>query len=94
MEAWYRSIGCVLKTLADVCELNHWSHEELLGRKFKPFGCRWCDYTAKSRKQWLADVEAHAQLDEKARHDADVAHNRVHLRHNPFDPPTFHLDAW
>ena len=30
--AFYAKIGCALKSLADICELNHWSLEVLEGR--------------------------------------------------------------
>lgn len=92
-EAWYTSIGCELKTLGSICELAHYSLEELEGRPFKPMACRWCSYKAGTRAKWLRDVSNHRNLCEKARHDADLAHSREHLRHYAFEAPTYHLDA-
>ena len=37
VSAWYDEIGCVVKTLEKVCELNHYSHEVLQGKPFKRF---------------------------------------------------------
>ena len=61
------------------------------GKPFKPLKCRWCDYHASSRAKWRKDVEAHVNLDEHARKDAELAHNREHLRHNPFEAPLFQM---
>eukprot|EP00966_Prymnesium_polylepis_P178711 4138413-Prymnesium_polylepis.1 len=35
--AFFDKIGCVMKDLVTICELNHYSLEVLEGRKFKEF---------------------------------------------------------
>lgn len=89
--SFYHSIGCELKTLKTICELNHWSVDVLEGRRFKPFGCR-CGYKSGSEKEWRAAVEAHAQLDEKEKKEVDLEHssNPLHYRHKPLDAPLVH----
>ena len=39
MLAFYEEIGCEMKTLAKVCELAHWSYEELMGLLWKKMHC-------------------------------------------------------
>ncbi|KAL1529364.1 hypothetical protein AB1Y20_000316 [Prymnesium parvum] len=89
--AFYDSVGCSLKDLETICELNHFSHEVLHGRPFKPFKCR-CGYNSGSEREWRAAVEGHMQLDEAERKAADLEHssNPLHCRHKPFAPPLFH----
>lgn len=88
---FYDSIGCVLKDLQTMCELNHYSHEVLLGRKFKPFSCR-CGYQSGNEAEWRATVEQHHALDEEDSHAAELAHSSrpEHCRHKPFNPPLLH----
>eukprot|EP00966_Prymnesium_polylepis_P300347 6940643-Prymnesium_polylepis.1 len=83
-----------MKTLATICELNHFSLDVVEGRKFKPFSCR-CGWHSGDEKTWRAAVEAHAQLNEEERKAADLEHsaNPLHLRHKPLDPPLAEQDA-
>jgi hypothetical protein len=94
VEAFYDVIGCEFKMLAMICELNHYSLEEMQGKPFKPFACpRWCPYKATSRAKWRAEVEAHEELDEATRKEEDLAHSRDHLRHYKLVKPTYELGA-
>ena len=92
-EAFFDSIGCVMKDLATICELNHYSLEVLQGRAFKPFGCR-CGWKSGSEKEWRAAVEAHAQLEGEELKATELAHsgsdNPLHCRHKPYNPPLLH----
>ena len=85
---FYKSIGCELKSCATICELNHYSFEVLMGKRFKQFGCR-CGWKSGNEKQWRGYLEAHAQLDEEAKKAADLEHssNPLHCRHKPYDAP-------
>lgn len=91
VESFYVSLGCKMKDLKTICELNHYSYEVLQGSHFKPFSCR-CGYISGSEEQWRATLEAHAQLDEVERKAADLTHssNPMHCRHKPFQAPLFH----
>lgn len=91
VEAFYSSLGCKMKDLETVCELNHFSYEVLKGDRFKPFGCR-CGYKSGTESEWRSEVEAHSQLDEAERKASDLDHssNPLHCRHKPFEPPLFH----
>lgn len=94
VESFYNSLGCRIKDLETICELNHYSWHVLEGRAFEPFSCR-CGYHSGSEHQWRAACEAHAQLDEAARKAADLEHsgNPLHCRHEPFEAPLFHQGA-
>ena len=50
---FFDEIGCVMKDLATICELNHYSLEVLEGRKFKEFGCR-CGWRSGNEKACAA----------------------------------------
>ena len=86
---WYDEIGCVMKTLEKVCELNHFSHEVLQGRPFKRFRCSMygCDYEAKTETQWRADMNTHIDSKATERKKADLEHGRIHRRHRKFLRP-------
>lgn len=88
---FYSSIGCELKDLNTICELNHYSAEVLQGRPFKAFSCR-CGWTSGPEKQWREQMEAHLQLEGQELKDADLEHSRMpeHCRHKPYHPPLFH----
>ena len=90
--AFFKEIGSELKTLKDICELNHWSYEYLMGEPFVEFGCRCCSFKSGTQQQWLAKWEAHCQLDEAARKAADLEQSRDHYRHY-FGPPLYHQPA-
>ena len=92
--AFYASIGCKLKDLETICELNHWSFEVLEGRPFKPFSCR-CGYRSGPERQWRAEVEEHAQLEGSELKAADLEHSSQpqHCRHKPLQPPLLHQGA-
>lgn len=89
---FYDSIGCKLKDVETICELNHYSYEVLKGRPFKPFSCR-CGWNSGLESQWRAAMEAHAQLEGDALKAAELQHSSMpeHLRHKPFNPPLFHV---
>lgn len=92
--AFYDSIGCELKDLKTMCELNHYSFEVLMGRKFKEFSCR-CGYKSGAETTWRAAVEEHSRLVENDLADVDRAHSSMeaHCRHKPFNPPLLHQDT-
>ena len=87
--AWYDTIGCVVKTLEKVCELNHYSYEVLQGKPFKRFKCTQpgCAYEAKSEQEWRTDVAAFDNLKAYARKEITLIHGRGHKRHRPFMRP-------
>lgn len=88
---FYDSIGCTLKDLKTICELNHYSFEVLEGREFQPFSCR-CGWKSGNEASWRRAVEEHAQLEGDSLKAADLAHSSqpAHCRHKPFNPPLFH----
>lgn len=88
--SFYSLIGCRLKQLSDLCELNHWSLDLLEGRPFKPFGCSHCEWKSGPKVEWEASVEAHAQLEGAALKQANLVHSREHHRHYPYNPPGLH----
>ena len=89
VKAWYAEIGCTVKTLEKVCELNHYSFEHLQGRAFKRFKCSQpgCGYEAKTFIQWRQDMNAHEDLGKAERKQADLEHGRGHKRHRKFMRP-------
>lgn len=91
---FYDQLGCKLKDLDTICELNHYSVDVLRGKKFTEFSCR-CGWKSGKEEQWRASVEAHAQLEGDALKEADLQHSShpVHRRHKPFNPPLFHLST-
>ncbi|KAL1529462.1 hypothetical protein AB1Y20_000409 [Prymnesium parvum] len=93
--AFYDSVGCQLKSLRTICELNHFSYEVLLEQPFREFSCR-CGYqSGNEASSWRAQVEAHAQLELKELKEFDLEHSAqpLHCRHKPFCPPLLHQDA-
>lgn len=91
---FYERIGCSLKTLETMCELNHYSHEVLQGRPFKAFNCR-CGWSSGTEMDWRKAVETHLRLEGQELRDADLEHSRLpgHCRHKPYKPPLFLQDA-
>lgn len=91
VQRFYDSIGCELKDFDTICELNHYSVDVLRGEKFKPFGCR-CGWKSGCEQTWRDAIEAHSQLREDERRDAEKVHSsmEVHRRHKPFSPPLLH----
>ena len=87
--AWFAETGCEMKTIDDVCSLNHWSADVLHGRPFKQFKCSQpgCGYEAKTEKQWRADIIEHEGLESKLRKQHDCEHGRLHKRHRKFLRP-------
>ena len=88
---FFASIGCVMKDLATICELNHYSLEVLEGRPFKPFGCR-CGWKSGDERAWRTAVEAHKQLEGEELKVVELEHssNPMHCRHKQLNPPLLH----
>ena len=92
VEAWYKKIGCKLKTAKQQCARAHRSYELWRGKQFKPFSCDCCSYKSGDLKTYQAAVAKFDALDAAEQKKQSSVHASDHFWKLLGLTPLFDLD--